>query len=135
MPNVTATFDVTGWEPAPYPTDHAGPTLSMATVRKAFRGPLEGESTAQLLMCQADPKDLSAGAGYIVSEIVSGRLEGRSGTFVMHHWGVGDAGGNRTAGHIVPGSGTGELEGLTGSVEIAVDADGGHTITLEYDLP
>lgn len=134
MTRITATFDVTGWDPAPYPDEHEGPTLSTATVRKAFAGPLEGESTARLLMCQADPKDLAAGAGYIVSEIVTGRLEGREGTFVMHHWGVADAGGNRTAGHIVPGSGTGELEGLAGTVEIAVDADGGHSITLEYEL-
>jgi hypothetical protein len=40
----------------------------------------------------------------------------------------------RTAGHIVPGSGTGELVGLTGEVQIMVGAGGEHTLTLDYEI-
>ena len=130
-----STFEVTGWEQSPYGDATEGSALSRATVRKSFRGPLSGESTAELLMCQADPSDLGAGAGYVASELVLGRLGDREGTFVMQHWGI-SGGGDlpRTAGHVVPGSGTGDLEGLSGRVEISVDPEGGHTLTLEYEI-
>lgn len=131
---VTAAFDVTGWESAPYEADVPGPRLDRVLVRKRFRGELEGESNGQLLMCQAVPGRLEAGAGYIVAERFIGRLGGRSGSFVMHHWGVsGDGRPPRTGGHVVPGSGTGELAGLTGTLEIAVGKEG-HRLVLDYEL-
>lgn len=38
-----------------------------------------------------------------------------------------------TFGHVVPGSGTGDLAGLTGTVQI--DQSGGdHTLTLDHDF-
>ena len=40
----------------------------------------------------------------------------------------------RTAGHVVPGSGTGELASLSGTMEIHVDADGKHTLALDYQV-
>jgi hypothetical protein len=129
-----AAFDVTGWEQAPYEEGTAGPVLSRVIVRKKFRGDLTGESTAKLLMCQADPSDLGAGAGYVASERVVGRLGGREGTFVLQHWGVSGGDSPRTAGHVVPGSGTGDLAGLTGDVEFSVDAEGAHSLTLNYSL-
>jgi hypothetical protein len=86
-------------------------------------------------MCQADPSDLGSGAGYVASELVVGRLGSRAGTFVFQHWGLSGGGTSpRTSGHVVPGSGTGELAGLTGQVEISVEAGGGHTLTLDYDI-
>ncbi len=130
-----SSFDVTGWDQTRYEEEVTGPELSRATVRKAFRGDLVGESTAELLMCQADPSDLSSGAGYVASERVVARLGGRAGTFVLQHWGLSGGGGpQKAAGHVVPGSGTGELAGLSGEVEISVDANGGHTLTLDYDI-
>ena len=134
--HATATFEVTGWEQTTYGDNTGGQHLSRATVRKEFSGDLAGESTAELLMCrQEDPSDLGAGAGYVASELVTGTLGGRTGTFVMQHWGTSGPGiPQRTAGHVVPGSGTDELAGLSGEIEIAVDDDGGHTITLDYEL-
>ncbi len=130
-----SSFDVTGWHQTRYEEEVTGPHLSRATVRKTFRGDLVGESTAELLMCQADPSDLTSGAGYVASERVVARLGGRAGTFVLQHWGLSGGGGpEKAAGHVVPGSGTGELTGLSGEVEISVDANGGHTLTLDYDI-
>ena len=78
---------------------------------------------------------LVAGAGYVASERIVGRLGGRAGTFVLQHGALGGAGvDQRTFGHIVPGSGTGELVGLRGEAEITVTPEGGHTLTLEYDF-
>ncbi|MEE9207341.1 MAG: DUF3224 domain-containing protein [Gemmatimonadota bacterium] len=132
--HATSSFDVTGWEQASYDDGVAGPALSRATVRKAFTGDLSGDSTAELLMCQADTSDLGAGAGYVASERVTGRLGDREGTFVIQHWGV-SVGGNQSAGgHVVPGSGTGDLAGLTGDIVISVDPAGAHTLTLDYEI-
>lgn len=132
--HATAAFDVTGWDQTPREGVPSPPHLSRATVRKTFRGDLTGESTAELLMCQADPKDLTAGAGYVASETVIGTLGGREGRFVIQHWGLSGPDGQQTGGHVVPGSGTGDLTGLTGTVEIAVGADGTHTLMLAYHL-
>ncbi len=128
-------FEVTGWEQTPYGGEGEGPSLSRATVGKTFSGDLNAESTAELLMCQADTSDLDAGAGYVASELVVGRLDDREGTFVLQHWGLaGDGLPNRTAGHVVTGSGTGELKGLSGEIEISVDAEGAHSITIDYEI-
>ncbi len=137
MARATASFEVTGWdqgEAEPDAGGPGGPTLSHATVLKRFGGDLVAESEARLLMCQADVADIAAGAGYIAREVVRGALGGREGTFVMQHWGLSASGHEQTGGQIVPGSATGDLEGLTGSVEIAVDG-GSHTLTIDYDLP
>ena len=127
-------FEVTGWDQTPYDDGVLGAALGRATVRKTFTGDLAGESTAELLMCQADTTDLSAGAGYVASERVTGRLGDREGTFVMQHWGVSAGGDQSTGGHVVPGSGTGDLAGLTGDIVISVDADRAHTLTLDYEI-
>lgn len=127
----TVTFDVTGWDPTPYDAPDDGPEQMRVALRKAFHGDLEGESTGEGLFCgMSDPE---AGAGYVVSERVTGRLQGRSGTFVIQHGGLmGPGQAPRTFGHVVPGSGTGQLVGLTGEVEIRRTEDGQHTMTLEY---
>lgn len=133
---VVAEFDVTGWDQTPYGEEGDGPSLGEALVLKSYRGELEGVGRARLLMCRADPASNSENAGYVASEQVTGRLAGREGTFVLQHWGIAAAGEPpRTAGHVVPGSGTGELAGLTGTMEISVASDGTHTLALDFELP
>ena len=125
-----ASFDVTNWDATAYDEPSDGPHLSRVAVSKAFTGDLDGESVGHGLFCGMNaPAD---GAGYVVSERFTGRLGGRSGTFVLQHVGVAAPGAPpRSHGNVVPGSGTGELAGLTGEVEFG----DGHTLTLRYDLP
>jgi hypothetical protein len=125
-----ASFDVTSWKASPYEEPADGPHLSRVAVGKVFQGDLEGESVGEGLFCGMNaPAD---GAGYVVSERFSGRLGGRSGSFVLQHVGVAppDAPA-RSYGTVVPGSGTGDLAGLRGEVEFGGD----HTIALRYTLP
>ncbi len=125
----TASFDVTGWDGAAYDEPADGPHLSRAAIRKAFTGDLEGESTGEGLFCGMN--DPAAGAGYLVSERFTGRLGERCGTFVLQHVGIaGPGAAPRAFGHVVPGSGTGELAGLHGEVTFGEK----HTITLAYDF-
>jgi Protein of unknown function (DUF3224) len=122
MPHtITATFEITGWDETRYDEPADGPPLARATVRKRFSGPLEGTSAAELL---------TAGeSGYLASERVDGALDGRRGTFVLQHGGIGD----EAFGYIVPESGTGELSGLRGEAAFAHDEDGAR-LTLTYSL-
>src|SRR4051794_9304904 len=101
---LTVPFEITAWDEEPYAGAPGGPALARVTVRKAFSGALEGTSEAQLLTAQGP-----GGAGYVASEVFVGSLDGRSGSFVVQHHGVDDQRAPRSAGTIVPGSGTGEL--------------------------
>lgn len=128
MPTITASFEITGWDETVYDAPAEGPPLARATVRKRFSGPLDGTSVAELLTAKGDD-----GAGYLASERVDATLDGRRGTFVLQHGGVGDETGRHAFGHVVPGSGTGELEGLRGDAVYAHDDDGAR-LTLTYTL-
>lgn len=130
-----AKFEVTAWDQSNYGDDGRSPQLSRASVSKEYRGDLKGSASAELLMCQADPEDLGAGAGYVASEKIEGQLGGREGTFVIQHWGsTGGGEAEQSGGYIVRGSGTGGLEGLSGDVQISVDDQGVHTLTLDFEI-
>ena len=130
-----SSFEITGWDAVPDADEGEGPFLSEARVSKRYQGDLDGEGRVRLLMCRASADGPLENAGYIASEQVSGTLGGREGTFVLHHWGIVEPGAPpRTDGHVVPGSGTAELAGLSGTMEIHVDADGKHALTLDYRI-
>ena len=107
-----------------------GAALGRMHIERRFQGDLEGEGTAELLTATAE----DGTAVYLALDRISGRLEGREGSFVLHHRGVLSADGAEIDGAIVPGSGTGELEGITGQGAITVDDDGTHRLTLDYKL-
>ena len=124
---ITAPFEITGWDETTYDQPGEGPKLTRGTVRKTFTGGgLEGTSVAELLTAHGEE-----GRGYLASERVEGVLEGRRGTFVLQHGGVGDATEQRAFGHVVPGSGTGELRGLRGEAVYAHD-EAGARVTLTF---
>jgi hypothetical protein len=126
MPHtIVANFEITGWDETRYDEPAEGPPLSRATVRKRFSGPLEGTSVAEIL--------LAGRSGYLASERVDGTLGDRRGTFVIQHGGIGDETEQHAFGHIVPGSGTGELRGLRGEAVFAHD-DAGARLTLTFDV-
>lgn len=132
---IVSRFEVTSWNATPYGEAGEGPLLSEAQVVKRYHGELDAEGRARVLMCRAGADGSLANAGYIASEQVAGSLDGRKGTFVLQHWGIAEEGAPpRTAGHIVPGSGTGDLAGLSGTVDIRVDEDGTHTLSLNYRI-
>ena len=136
MPNhAISSFDVTSWDETAYHETETGPKLTRAVVGKTFSGDLEGASTAELLMCRANAAAAIKGAGYVAIEIIDGQLDGRKGTFVLQHGGVMvGAVPQNTFAYILPGSGTENLEGITGEAEIAVDKEGNHSLALSYEI-
>ena len=98
--------------------------------RARVTGDLVGKSTAELLACTSGPDRF----GYVGVDRFTGRLKGRSGSFVFQHGGMHDKGTLRPFGYVVAGSGTDELKGLLGEVKISVTPAGAHTIELDYDF-
>jgi hypothetical protein len=69
----------------------------------------------------------------VAIENVSGTLQGKKGTFALHHVGVMDKNAQNLTIAVVPGSGTGELAGLSGTMTIDIK-DGKHFYTLNYAI-
>jgi Protein of unknown function (DUF3224) len=125
----TASFDITGWDEQPF-EERDGIKLSRTRVVKAFRGEIEGESTAELLMVLAADDS----AAYVGVERVAGRVNGREGSFVYLHTATAVGERRSASWPVVVGSGTGELAGITGQVRIDNLPEGGHVLTLDYEL-
>ncbi len=108
------------------------PGVGRWTFDKTFTGALDGSSRGQMLG-SGDPS--TGSAGYVVIEMVSAELDGRSGGFALQHFGIMDSGGLRQQIEVVPGTGLGELAEISGVFTIAVDDDGAHAYELSYSLP
>jgi hypothetical protein len=106
-----------------------GLEASRVHITRTFSGDLEGESSAELLIAKSE-----GGGGYVGHDRISGTLAGKRGGFVFQHTGLMGPAGVTNTGVIVPGSGTGELEGITGEGTMLADDDGNHTLTLTYEL-
>ena len=131
MPTQTAKgeFDV---KLTPLETSHKQDPdhLGRMAGEKSYRGDLEATAIAELLT-GGDPK--TGSAAIVGMEKVTGKLHGRAGTFILHHRGVMHAGKQEYSIGIVPGSGTGELAGISGKMEIVIEGKK-HFYTLEYEL-
>jgi hypothetical protein len=78
--------------------------------------------------------DPTAGsAGYVALESVTGSLHGRTGAFAFQQLGVMHAGSQDLRYLVVPGSGTGDLVAIEGSLALTID-ERGHSYELTYTL-
>ena len=107
-----------------------GAGLGRMSIDKTFAGDLEGASQGEMLSAMGEVK---GSAGYVAIEKVTGKLGGRSGTFVLQHSGTMDRGAPALTVTVVPDSGTGELAGLSGQLTIRI-AEGKHFYDFEYRL-
>lgn len=124
-----STFAIDSWEAVPY-DEQDGVSLSRTRLTKTFHGDIEGQSTAELLMCGAH----DGSAAYVGMERIVGSIQGRTGSFVLHHSATVMRDAQSASWTIVPDSGTGELRSLRGEAKIINEPDGGHTFTLDYEL-
>jgi hypothetical protein len=106
--------------------------LGRMTIDKQFHGDLDATSQGQMLSAVTETK---GSAGYVAIEKVSGKLNGRTGTFVLQHNATMTRGAPYLNIIVVPDSGTGELTGLTGKMTIRIEGGGKHFYDFEYTLP
>ncbi len=100
-------------------------------LNKQYLGVLQAEGQGELLGAATNASD---GQAYCAIEEVSGSLEGRDGSFMLQHFSGSDGEDDRFFLSVVKGSGTGDLQGLAGTVGIEVE-DGQHFYILDLTLP
>jgi hypothetical protein len=130
MIRANGTFEV---KLSPQPADNDEPeggAVGRMLIDKQFQGDLEATSRGQMLAARTATE---GSAGYVALEQVTGTLNGRSGTFVLQHSGVMTRGTPELTIMVVPDSGTGQLTGLAGKMDINV-AGGEHAYDFHYTL-
>jgi hypothetical protein len=126
-----AKFEVQSWKENTYEELDAGAKLTRASVGQAFTGDLEGEGSVEWLMCYREDKT----AEFVGLQRFIGRIGSRSGSFVMQTQGGFDGTEARGSLHVVAGSGTEELSGITGSGAFAAPLGSTASVELDYELP
>lgn len=95
---------------------------------KTWTGAIDGVSSGTMLTA-GDPA--TGSAGYVALEVFDGRIDGRSGTIAFQQLGTMSEGDPVLQYVLAPGSGTGDLAGVTGMLTIeAVGDDGVHQVAL-----
>jgi hypothetical protein len=123
-----AVITVGKYEPVAYDSPVDGPTLTRIHVEERFSGDIEGDGVVEFL--QAGRADGSA--SFVGIERVTGNVAGRQGTFLLQD--AGTVEGNIVSGDwfVVPGSGTGELDGLRGTGGFRTNLGEGAQVHLDY---
>lgn len=121
-------WDEKTWEGQPY-NEVTGAKLTRTEAAYTYQGDLAGDSTLQYLMFyRAD------GTGHAIAlERIEGTLGGRSGSFILQHNSEFATQGVAGTFVVLSGSGTGELQGLSGEGKLLVK-DQPWSIELAYTL-
>ena len=130
MPHhATGTFEVklTPLDPAFKSEDNS---IGRYSLDKQFHGALEATSKGEMLSGMGTVK---GSGGYVAIERVTGTLDGRAGTFILQHNGTMQAGVFHLNVIVVPDSGTAQLTGLQGTMEIIIK-DGKHSYDFSYSF-
>jgi hypothetical protein len=107
-----------------------GAKLGRMSIDKTFTGDLAGSSQGEMLTAMTDT---AGSAGYVAIEKFVGTLNGKAGSFALQHFGIMHGEISRLVLEVVPASGTGELVGISGTMEIRRE-EGGHFYDFEFEV-
>src|SRR5215510_2408412 len=110
--------------------DSAGGPFDRLFLDKQFHGELEGTSKGQML---ATRTGVEGSGGYVALELVTGKLNGRRGSFILQHKGTMSKGVYMMHITVVPDSGTDELSRIAGTMTIIIEGSN-HSYNFEYTL-
>ena len=122
---VTGEFDV---QLTPQTEDEVN--VGRRLISKSDRGGLDGSGQGQMLSKRSA---IEGSAGYVAVEEFTGSIQEKKGSFTLLHTGIMDHGESSLEVIVVPDSGTGELEGISGSMKIII-TDGKHSYEFEYTI-
>lgn len=130
MMRASGTFEV---KLAPVGSDSTpeGPNLGRMSIDKTFAGEFTGISKGEMIT--AAGITVKESAAYSAVERLTGTLNGKKGSFALQHTGVMDKGKPSLNITVVPDSGTGELVGLTGKMDIIIEGKA-HKYVFDYSL-
>jgi hypothetical protein len=127
--SANARFAIKSWDEKPYSEGKDLPRLTRASVTKTYTGEIDGEGRVEYLMMYRG----DGSAAFVGLERVTGRIGGRSGSFVLQRSGVFEGGQAKESYSVIPGSATGDLQGLQGDGSSAVGHGMEHPFTLSYE--
>ncbi|HEU4747712.1 MAG TPA: DUF3224 domain-containing protein [Gemmatimonadaceae bacterium] len=130
MKTASARFAINSWDERPYSEGPDRPRLTRASVTKTYTGDIEGEGQVEYLMMYRS----DGSATFVGLEQVAGRMSEKTGTFVLQRTGMFEGGQAKESYSVIPGSATGELQGLRGDGSSAVGHGMEHPFTLSYEL-
>ena len=104
--------------------------IARMSISKQFHGDLDADSKGEMIATM----ETNRSGAYAAIERVTGKLNGRSGSFVLLHNGTMTTDGQQLSVTVVPGSAKSELEGLAGSMTINI-VDRKHFYEFDYTLP
>ena len=107
-------------------------TIARLALDKTWAGDLDGTSKGQMLGSQSETEKGSG--GYVAMEHFTGALQGKKGDFSLQHHGTMGGGKFEINVYVVPGTGTEELAGISGTLKIIIEG-GKHIYEFEYSLP
>jgi hypothetical protein len=130
MPSTSGSFSVT-ITPQAAEAGVGDPLIGRMALHKRFEGGLSAEARGQMLAVRGG---VEGSAAYVALDRVEGTLEGRRGSFCLHHRGLMQRGAPTLEVFVVPDSGTDELEGLSGRLGIRIEGKA-HFYDFDYELP
>jgi len=125
-----ARFAIKSWDEKPYSEGQGQPKLTRATVTKSYTGDIAGDANVEYLMMYRS----DGTATFVGLERVVAKIGGKSCSFVLQRTGVFEDGQAKESYSVVPGSATGELQGLRGDGTSSVGHGMEHPFTLSYEL-
>jgi hypothetical protein len=111
------------------PQDDPDHPVGRMLINKSYSGDLVGSGIGQMISKRTDTGE----AAYCAIEEFSGSLHDRSGGFTLVHKGQMSQSSQSLEVQILNGSGSGELQTISGSLDIIQDVDG-HRYELAYEL-
>lgn len=112
------------------PLDGYETSIGRRSLDKQFHGDLEATSKGEML---AVMNMATSSGAYIAIERVTGTLGGKRGSFALYHASTMTRGVGDQSVRVATGSGTDELEGLSGSMLIIIEA-GKHSYEFDYEI-
>lgn len=131
MPQLAKGTFTVEMKPQGEPSTSDGVITGRRSLSKRFEGDLSAVGEGEMLTAITP---VQGSAGYVAIERVTGTLHGKRGSFVFQHSGIMNRGAQHLSITVVPGSGTGQLEGIEGTFRLEI-VDGKHFYEFEYTLP
>lgn len=123
---MNGTFQITGWDESIYIEGEDGAKQSQAQITQSYEGDIEGSSELRYLMSYQSQTN----ALFVGFEVITGKVNGKSGSFALQHNGTFENGIASSQFLVVPNSGTGELINMSGLGSFESSQSGKASYTL-----
>lgn len=130
MTSAKGTFELASWNEETYEERDDGAKLTRVSVTQKFTGDVAGDGAVEWLMCYRP----DGTAHFVGLQRVRGTVGAKRGSFVLETTGEFDGQMAKWSASVVPGSASGELEGLEGRGTFGAPHGSEASFELDYDL-